>query len=161
MARKPVDGRRAGACRRTLLPVVLGVFASSVAHAGLGERAESIQQDHVALHGTTLAVTPAVDYDVHETTTADGAHVRQYASRSGTVFAVTWSGRTQPDLRVLLAKHYDAYVAAASAHRGSHHVLSVSTPELVITVVRHARSASGAAHLPALLPAGISAGDLR
>jgi hypothetical protein len=162
MAKNPIDRRGRAARRLALLaPVVLGVLASSTAWAGLGETADSIARDHLALRGTTLAVTPAVDYDIHETTTADGARIRQYVSREGTVFAVAWSGRGQPDLKVVLAGQYDKYLAAATAHRGNHHVFTVSTPQLVISIVRAPRGFQGAAHLPALVPAGVSASELR
>ena len=162
MGKNPIDrrGRRAG--RPVLLaPLVFGALASSTASAGLGDSADSIARDHLALRGTTLAITPAVAYDIHETTTVDGAHIRQYVSRQGTVFAVAWSGRAQPDLKVVLAGQYDKYLAAASAHRGNHHVFTVSTPELFISIVRAPRGFQGAAHLPALVPAGTAASELR
>ena len=87
--------------------------------------------------------------------------MRQYASHGGTVFAVAWSGRSLPDLSIVLAKYFDDYVAAAAAHHGNHHVLTVTTPQFVISVVKHPRGLTGSAHLPGLLPAGISPQELR
>jgi hypothetical protein len=141
--------------------IVLGSLLAPTAYAGLGEAVDSVQRDHVALHGTTLAVTPMQAYDLHEITTADGTRVRQYVSRSGTVFAVAWSGRSMPDLHVLLAQHYEQYLAAATAHRGSHHVLNVATAGLVLNVTKLPRASTGSAHVPALVPAGTSVQELR
>jgi hypothetical protein len=87
--------------------------------------------------------------------------VRQYVAPTGTVFAVAWSGTSPPNLQVLLAKHYDEYVAAASVHRGSHHVLSIATSSLVLNVTRLPRASTGNAHVPALLPANTSAQEIR
>jgi hypothetical protein len=162
MAKNPEAERPLPARRRALLaPLALAALASTAAHAGLGERADSVASNHLALGGRTLTVIPAVAYDIHETTTADGARVRQYVSRGGTVFAVAWSGRTMPDLKILLAQHYDQYLAAASAHRGGHHLFTVATPELAVTIVRAPRAFEGAAHVPALVPAGTSTSEFR
>jgi hypothetical protein len=141
--------------------IAAGSLFASVAHAGLGETVDSVRRDHEALHGTTLTVTPMQAYDIHETTLADGSTVRQYVSHSGTVFAVAWSGRGLPSLQVLLAKHYDEYVTAAAAHRGSHHVFNVATPDLVVSITRITRASSGRVHVPALVPAGTSVQELR
>src|SRR5450631_444875 len=76
------------------------------ARAGLGEGADSLVHDRAALHGTSEIVTPMAFYDLHEVMTEDGTRVREYVSRYGTVFGIAWSGRTKPDLSVLLAAHY-------------------------------------------------------
>lgn len=141
--------------------IVLGTLLAPAAHAGLGEAVASVSRDQTALRATTLAVTPMQAYDVHEITTADGTHVRQYVSRAGTVFAVAWSGRSLPDLKVVLASHYGEYLTAASAHHYNHHVLNVVTPGLVLNVTRLPRGFAGGAHVPALLPAGTSVQELR
>jgi len=136
-------------------------LASNSASAGLGERFDSVAKDHLALHGTTLAVTTHPGYSLHETTTADGATVRQFVSPSGTVFAVSWAGRTQPDLQVLLAKHYGQYLEATKQPHASHKVLNVTSPDVVINVTRHVRGFTGSAHVPALVPPTVSIADLR
>ena len=141
--------------------LVSGLLLSVGAHAGLGEPVASVQRDHAALQGVTLAVTPMGAYDMHETSLADGTRVRQYVGPAGTVFGVAWTGRSLPDLKLLLAAHYARYVAAARTHHGSHHVLSLDTPDVAISVVRLPRGFAGSAHVPALVPAGISVQDLR
>jgi hypothetical protein len=139
----------------------LGALLAPAAQAGLGEPVDSVQRDHAALRGTTLAVTPMRSYEVHETTTVDGIRLRQYVSRTGTVFAVAWSGPALPDLKLVLGSQYDAYLAAATAHHGSHHVMNIATPELALNIAKHSRGFTGHAHLPALLPVDTSAQELR
>jgi hypothetical protein len=131
------------------------------AHAALGESRASIQEDHAALGGTALVVTRTDGYEVHETTTADGGRVRQYVGAQGTVFAVSWSARFQPNLKQLLGSYYDEYLSASRAHRGGHHLLSISTPRLVLGVVQRPRGFAGQAHVPDLLPAGVAPDALR
>lgn len=162
MAKATRDGSASRARRGAFVVVIaLGALLAPPARAGLGESVDSVQRDHAALRGATLSVTPMVRYDLHETTTVDGIRLRQYVSRAGTVFAVAWSGPALPDLKLVLGKNYDAYVAAASAHRGSHHVMNIATPELVLNVTKHSRGFTGHAHLPALLPAGTTADEFR
>lgn len=143
------------------LAVAAGLALAPVAEAGLGEGVDSIARDHATLRAHAAAVVPMVSYDVHELTMADGGHVREYASRGGTVFAVTFSGRAMPDLGALLGSHYADYVAAMSAHRMNHKVLAINEPGLVMAVVKQPRGIAGSAHVPALLPAGVSARELR
>lgn len=98
---------------------------------------------------------------MHQLVTGDGTTVRQYIEKAGRVFAVSWSGRFPPDLRVLLGAHYRQYVAAASAPHPGHHVLSVTTDSLVLDVVKLPRGFAGHAHLPSLVPPGVRADELR
>jgi hypothetical protein len=130
------------------------------AQAALGEKAGSVARDHQALRGT-LAVTPMHGYDVHQMVSASGVTVREYATNTGGVFAVTWSGAQVPDLKVLLGSYYERYVSLARSHRTGHHALSINTPDLVVTSVRVQRMASGQVYLPRLLPSGVSRRELR
>ena len=139
-----------------LAALVLGVPA----HASLLESRTSVTDDHRLLHGTALKMTSTTAYDVYETTTPEGGHVRQFVNHDGRVFAIAWSGRFSPDLRQLLASHYDQYVLAARVHRGVHHLLSISTPELKLSIVQLPRGFAGSAHLPALLPPGVKPDQL-
>jgi len=117
--------------------------------------------DREALNGSPNTVTSTSAYEVHETRTPDGTRLREFVNAGGRVFAVTWSGRFQPDLEQLLASHYPEYLAAAGHRRGSHHVVSVSTPGLVLSIVQLPRGFSGAAHVPSLVPPGVNPEELR
>lgn len=153
--------------RRPRAAALLAAFGAVLlmapgAYAGLGQRVASVAADHEALHGVAQAVTAHPDYDVHEITLADETRVREYVSHAGTVFGVAWSGRSKPDLTVLLGQHYAQYAGAAGAQRVStHKVFVMSTQDLVMNVVKLPRGFAGTAHVPALLPTGVLARDIR
>jgi len=147
-------------CVMAACALLLALAPLETAHAALGENTGSLAHDHGALRGT-LVVMPMQGYDVHQIVSAAGSTVREYATHTGGVFAVTWSGTQVPDLKVLLGSYFDRYVALAQTHRTGHHVLSISTPDLVLTAVRFQRSASGQVYVPSLLPIGVSRRELR
>jgi hypothetical protein len=130
--------------------------------AALGGDAASVASDAVALHGVIHA-TPLQQYDIHEITSDNGMRLREFLSRSGVVFAVTWSGPAMPDLQKLLGGSYPTYTAAVAAegHRGLKRSLRIATPDLVVESDGHMRAFSGRAYLPALIPSGMSIADLR
>lgn len=141
-----------------LLAIALG--APQGARAALGGTVDSVARDRTSLQGEDI-VTPSANYDLHEIKAATGTTVREYVSRQGAVFALAWEGRSTPDLQQLLGDSYARYLAEARAHRGSHHLLSFSTPELVASVLRLQRSSIGHVHIPALVPAGVAVAELR
>jgi hypothetical protein len=143
------------------LVAVAGLALSPTAQAGLGEGVDSVARDHASLRAHASSVVPMQAYDLHEMTTADGGRVREYVTRDGTVFAVTFSGRTMPDLHTVLGSRYAEYAAATSARRTNHKVFAMSAPGLVMEVVKLPRGITGSAHVPSLLPSGVTARDLR
>jgi hypothetical protein len=149
--------------RTLLLPALLMVATltlSPAAYAALGDSADSVIRDMVRLNGTD-AVTQTSSYDLHEITAQSGTKVREYVSHQGAVFALSWEGRSTPDVQQLLGDSYPAYAAAVLAHRGGHHMVSVDTPDLVASVLMVQRRAVGHVQLPALIPAGVAVADLR
>ena len=139
---------------------VLACVAAKPAAAALGDTVASVAQDQVVMRGT-LSVIPAQTFDVHQLVDARGQTVREYADRTGTIFAVTWSGHQNPNLKQLLGSYYGRYLAAAAQHKTGHHVVSIHTPDLALSIVRVQRSAYGRAYLPARLPSGVTKADLR
>ncbi len=147
---------------RLRMPVLLaGICLSHAALAGLGEGADSLPRDRMALRASADSVTAFNAYDVHEVTTEDGSRVREYVSRSGTIFGVAWSGRTKPDLSALLAAHYAHYLQAAAATHFNHKVLSFSSGDFAMQIMKLPRGFTGFAYVPALLPSGTTAQDIR
>ncbi len=142
------------------LLVTLSFLYAPAARAALGASREELLRDAAALQTTRVTITSREGYDVHEMISAD-ATVRAYVEPGGRVFAVTWSGKVQPDLRVLLGPSYARYLEAARAPHQSHHVLSVNAPDLVLSVVKLPRGFAGHAHLPSLVPAGTAVDALR
>jgi len=146
------------------LAVAFGMtlFCVAEARAALGGDAASVASDADALHGV-IHSTPLQQYDIQEITSENGMRLREFLSRSGVVFAVIWSGPAVPDLEKLLGTSFKSYTAAVAAetHRGLKRPLRVATSDLVVESDGHMRAFSGRAYLPALIPAGTSAADLR
>jgi Protein of unknown function (DUF2844) len=142
------------------LVLAVTLTVPKAAHAALGAMVDSVARDETMLKGVDL-VTPIANYDLHEIKAATGTTVREYVSRQGTVFAVNWEGRNTPDLQQLLGDSYARYLAEARAHRSSHHLLSINTPDLVASVLHLQRSSIGHVHVPALVPVGVAVADLR
>ena len=144
----------------TVLAALLALHAP-VARAALGATREDLLRDAAVLQMSRVTITSREGYDVHEMISADGTTVRAYVEPGGRVFAVTWSGRVQPDLRVVLGPYYDRFLQAARAPHPSHHVLTLTAPDLVLSVMKLPRGFSGRAHLPSLVPAGTAVEALR
>jgi len=138
------------------------LFCVAEARAALGGDAASVASDADALHGV-IHSTPLQQYDIHEITSDNGMRLREFLSRSGVVFAVTWSGPAMPDLQKLLGTSYQTYTTAVAAenHPGLKRPLRIATSDLVVESDGHMRAYSGRAYLPALIPAGTAAADLR
>ena len=163
-----IDGGRNGvawalrvATRGGALLAALLLLHSPAAHAALGATREDLLRDAAALQTTRVTITSREAYDVHEMISVDGTTVRAYVEHGGKVFAVTWSGRVQPDLRVVLGPYYARFLQAARTPHASHHVLALNAPDLVLSVVKLPRGFAGRAHLPSLVPAGTAADTLR
>ncbi len=148
---------------RALLFAVLGIaplWAGS-AHAALGGDSASVPVDAAELRG---AVNTEIrqQYDIQEISAEAGVRVREYLSRDGTVFAVTWIGPVPPDLQRLLGTHFAEYAAALKAltRPGLQRSVRVASSDLVVESDGHLRAYAGRAYLPALIPAGVSAAEI-
>jgi len=162
-----MNGRTARHASSALIIATYALFAANAlwiapACAALGGDAASAATDEVAMHGIATSA-PRQQYDLLEITNDSGMRLREYLDRSGNVFAVSWSGPVLPDLQRLLGAHYAQYAAAIASleHPGLHRSVRVSTPELVAECAGHLRAYAGRAYLPALLPAGVLAAELR
>ncbi len=131
------------------------------AHAALGGDAAGVPADAAELHG---AVNTEIrqQYAIQEISAESGMRVREYLSRDGVVFAVSWSGPVLPDLQRLLGAHFAEYSAALKAliHPGLQRSVQVASPELIVESGGHLRAYAGRAYLPALVPAGVSPAEL-
>jgi hypothetical protein len=145
-----------------LLALGMTPWCVAPVRAALGGDAASVASDADALHGV-IHSTPLQQYDIHEITSDNGMRLREFQDRSGVVFAVVWSGPAMPDLQKLLGTSYKAFTAALAAVNpsGPRRSLRIATSDLVVESEGHMRTYSGRAYLPALIPAGMSAADLR
>jgi hypothetical protein len=132
------------------------------AAAHLGGDADSVSADRDVLHAQ-LRSTPMQQYDLHEISTTAGTLVHEYATRQGTVFAVTWQGPLPPDLHQLFGNYYNQYqnAAAAQARPGMHRQLNIARADLVVQSTGRLRNFRGKAYVPSLVPAGVSVADLQ
>ncbi len=146
-----------------LLFAVLGINPLWVgsAHAALGADATGVPADAAELHGT-VNTEIRQQYAIQEISSESGMRVREYLSRDGIVFAVSWSGPVLPDLQRLLGAHFAEYTAAlkALARPGLHRSVRVASSELIVESGGHLRAYAGRAYLPALIPAGVSTAEL-
>lgn len=130
------------------------------APATLGEDTTSTARDSAAMNAS-LQVSQAARYTIHELRTPAGTIVRQYASPSGSVFAVAWEGPLMPDLRQTLGRYFDRYAAAAASAQPGRRQVSIREPDFVVQASGQMRAFHGKAYLPQLLPQGVRADELQ
>lgn len=146
--------------RAFLLSVLLVVLLPLPAQAALGGTLDAVVAADVQVR-TAQRVAVHSRHQVHERVLDTGTVVREYADATGRVFAVSWRGPLQPDLRALLGEHFARLQAAASAPRRDHRALLLREAGLVIESTGRMRALAGRAWLPALLPAGVALEDVQ
>lgn len=160
-SRNPMRFNPLGCCRMAAA-LLAGAVLATPALAGLGGSADSVTADMAALRGQQLS-TPFVQYDRHQITTSNGV-VSEYVTRGGQVFAITWQGRIPPNLQQLLGNYFTRIQAARAAQGprpGRHSHFSVVQSDLVFVNTGHMGAFRGIAYLPALVPEGVSVGELQ
>ncbi|MBB4515204.1 DUF2844 domain-containing protein [Paraburkholderia fungorum] len=96
-------------------------------------------------------------------TDAGNTTINEYATSTGQIIAYTWQGPTMPDLRALLGPYAGSYRtgAAGLAPDGNLHASRVVRPDVIVESGGPMRGYVGRAWLPAALPPGVAASDLR
>ncbi len=130
--------------------------------ATLGGPADSIKSDASAFQGARRTVRARRNYTVHQITSA-AITIREYVSPEGVVFGVAWNGVLGPDLTKLLGGYAGEYREARRQMPRMHgrRPLRVKTDNIVVEKWGHMRDIHGRAYVPALLPAGVSASEIR
>ncbi len=151
---------------KALLIAATSLLSATSAHATLGETEASIENVRSALGGVQNQVPArpslrARQIRIHEVRTRSTT-VREYALPSGTVFAVSWSGRAHPNLSQVLGSHHPEYARATSTRRRKlgQHRRQVETNQIVVKFWGHMRHLRGQAYIPHLMPAGTRPHDL-
>lgn len=149
--------------QRSKAAVALMCFAASAfipVHAALGGSAASVQSDAVKLQGR-MESTSHTMFTTAVVSLPSGTVVNEYISPAGSVFALSWHGLRPPDLSQLLGHYYADYQAAVArqSHVRHHHIL-INTNGMVFEAHGHMRNMRGSVYLPALMPAGLSLGNL-
>jgi hypothetical protein len=131
--------------------------------AALGGDLSSVHADQANMKAS-LRTTAGQVYTLHEIKTAMGTTVREFVSADGRVFAVAWHGPSMPPMQQILGTYFQQFSAGAQAHHAAHigrRPLNIQAPGLVVQSTGHPRGFFGRAYVPAMLPAGVSANDIR
>jgi hypothetical protein len=139
------------------------LFSAAPTHAALGGAYSSLATDRLRLSARSVSTSAAANFTVHTMTTPVGGSVKEFTRGDGTVFAVTWTGPTPPDLRQLLGDYFDRYRAAGQLVNGRrrHRPPHVNDPDLIVQTGGHPGAFFGAAYLPQMAPAGFSVSELK
>ena len=127
--------------------------------ASLGGNVGTVEADRVQMKAAQLRIIRTSAYSFHELQSPTGVTVREYYGTYGTVFGVAWQGPWPPDMRQLLGSYFERFQRANEARRTATRrargVLVVNDGSLVVQISGHARSFSGFAYAPGLLPQGV------
>jgi hypothetical protein len=153
--------------KRCVFLLSLGILAfilvtAHVAHAALGESADSITSDCKSLSATRGAVITRGDYAI-QTIDSDAATVREYIAPSGVVFGIAWNGMSHPDLTRLLGSYAGEYHDALrhTPHKPGRRHLQVKTNNVFVEKWGHMRNLQGRAYVPSLIPQGVSVDEIK
>lgn len=130
--------------------------------AALGGDVNSVEQDRAYMNAS-VQVTHAGAYDVHAIQAPGGTVVNEYVSPSGTVFAVAWHGPSVPQMQQILGSYFQQYSSALQAqtkHYG-HRPLDIQLPGLVVQTGGHMRAYFGRVYVPAMVPEGVTADEIK
>jgi hypothetical protein len=144
---------------RTTVAALAVLSLPALASASLGGSVATVESDRAQMKSALVRIARSDAYTVHEILTPTGTTIREYYSASGIVFGVAWDGEWPPDMRQLFGTHFDHYQRAVQAGRRARKArgsLAIDDDGLIVQSVGRARSFSGAAYLPALMPAGVS-----
>ena len=132
--------------------------------ASLGGDIASVHDDQMKMQGSLHIDHQGQLHRPRNSSPAIGITVREYALLSGAVFAVTWQGRTHPDLHQVLGAYYDQFAQAVQAHRAKHHGLGpvvIQLNGLNVQMGGHMGALFGKVYLPQSAPAGMRAEEIR
>jgi hypothetical protein len=141
---------------------IASLFMVRPGDATLGQPADSVESDRIALSAVRGGTTMQNGYTVQEINYG-GTAVREYVSSSGIVFAVAWNGIRHPDLTALLGSYTDQYrktLQQTPRQPGVRH-LSVRTDGVVVEKWGHVRDLRGRAYAPDLIPPGLDIDEIR
>jgi hypothetical protein len=122
-------------------------------HAALGDDVAAVTADQARLHAS-LRIVRNDGFTVHELAAASGVTIRNFATDTGKIFAVSWSGGWRPNLRDIMGSHYDPFIAASRGRRVARGVARIELPGMIVVMGGPQRAAFGHVILTDLAPAG-------
>lgn len=148
---------------RLFAAAALSLGCAPFALAALGGTLTSIQADRAHMQASLIRVTHAPAYEVHSIQSPAGTIVNEYLSPEGKVFAVAWHGPFMPEMQQILGAYFQQYSAAlqTQAPHYGHNPLNIQQPGLVVQTGGHMRAYFGRAYLPAELPQGVEANEIK
>lgn len=149
---------------RTLCSIAAALALPATALASLGGTVATVEADRAHTKSALVRIARVDGYTVHEMQTPAGTTVREYYGAGGVVFGVAWQGPVPPDFRQVFGKYFDQYqqaVVTARRARRSRGSMTIREQGLVVQATGHARSFSGIAYAPDLLPSGVTPGVIR
>lgn len=131
--------------------------------AALGGTADSVTTDTSVMRGMLRSI-PEVQYTVQEIDSS-AVTVREYVTRAGQVFAVTWQGIAPPNFQQLLGNYYSRLQAGAVAARASrgpaaHRHYGINQSDFVMQSLGRMGNFHGVAYVPSLVPEGVDVDQL-
>jgi len=148
--------------RTALSTLLVLILATMPAWAGLGQSEASVTADQQHMKSEDRVQTFQA-YKVHELTNADGTIVREYLSPQGSVFGITWQGRSTPDMNQLLGTYVTNLQRATPDQTQIRHQrgITVKTSDFVYSNFCRLRVCTGSAYVPSLIPSSVSVEVLR
>ncbi|MGZ3744386.1 MAG: DUF2844 domain-containing protein [Pseudobdellovibrionaceae bacterium] len=135
--------------------LILYLFPT-ISIATLGEAIDSTNKNLSALK-FSQKISSSEKFTIHEYE-KDGNTIREYASETGIVFAVSWRGISKPDLSALFGSYFKEYKEALDEVPKQYGVKSISmkTPKMTVRRGGRMRDQRGFAYIPSLVPEGVA-----
>lgn len=128
----------------------------SISHAELGGNPDSVLTEQKEFN-SQLTTNSQNGLMILIQTLPSGTIVKQYASSTDVIFAVSWSGPSLPNLQTLFGNYFKDYLAAIKQSRG---VISINTEGLIIQSAGMMGAFQGYALLPKQAPSGFNSKSL-
>ena len=141
------------------LSIALALLALSAAALATLGRNPNTPEQAPAQARLRQAVPADSLYTVHQTVLPTGTVVREFASLSGQVFALSWKGPVLPDLSQFFGDYFAAFQETARQKRAAGvrgGALLVQQQDLVVVSRGRMGRFEGHAHVSALVPAGVN-----
>jgi len=132
--------------------LALSALLSAPARAALGDDVSTVAAAQARLHAD-LTVAQRGSYAIHELAMPTGVRLRHFVGSNGTVFAVSWSGGWRPNLRDVMGRHYDDFLAAMRGQPLKRGVARIETADMVVVMGGPPRASFGHVYLTELVPA--------
>lgn len=135
---------------------LIALLLPCVSQAELGGNIDSILSEQKTFN-SQLSNTQQGGITIYTQTLPSDVVVQEYLSSNGSIFAITWSGPSLPNLQSLLGVYFKDYLAAIKEARRS---VYLANENVIIQSSGMMGAFQGFAFLPKLAPAGFSSSTL-